>query len=40
LFQVFSHGICMDLGAPFIFFNLYMVLGVFCGVLVVFKYLI
>jgi hypothetical protein len=26
---VFSHGICMDLGAPFIFFNLYMFLGVF-----------
>jgi hypothetical protein len=28
----------MDLGAPFIFFNLYMFLGVFYGVLVVFKY--
>jgi hypothetical protein len=40
LFQVFSRGICMDLGAPFIFFNLYMFLGVFYGVLVVFKYLI
>jgi hypothetical protein len=28
-FQVFSRGICMDLGSPFIFFNLHMFLGVF-----------
>jgi hypothetical protein len=35
-----SHRICMDLVAPFIFFNMYvwfMFLGVFYGVLVVFN---